>query len=411
MRIALLLTAATLAAGGCRRHCVPEELSARKYVDVSAAADGHAPVGPGRLREVEAEFHRRAAAAAAAPPARPYTFLALSGGGMYGAFGVGVLGGWTASGARPEFDAVTGISTGALMATFAFLGPQYDAALYEAMVGVDRNDLLGRRPAVAVLFGDAVFNSRPLRRRVEKYITPEVIAEVAAAHAAGRRLYLGTTNLDTRRLVLWDMGAIASRGGEEAIKLYHTVLLASAAVPGAFPPVRIPVEVDGRCFEELHVDGGASDEVVFRPFMVGDLNRAHGVPGAVAPAGSVLYIVNNGRLYAEPSCVTPRILPLVSASFRAMIYGKTRDELYRIYLNCLECGVAFRATATPDSISFRGATGLGVSDEDQGRLFAVGQEIGRTAGVGPQWRDLPAGTNPAEQLMPRTGTRFVTVPR
>jgi hypothetical protein len=402
----LFLVTAVLTAGCGRRHCVPDDLAARPLTDLTCGSDAHAPVGPGRLREVEAEFRRRSAETA--PPARPYQFLALSGGGMYGAFGIGVLTGWTESGTRPEFDAVTGISTGALMATFAFLGPKYDGALYEAMVGVERSDLIGRRPLSAAVFGDSFFHNRPITRLIEKYITREVVAEVAAAHAAGRRLYVGTTNLDTRRLVIWDMGAIAARGTPESLALYRTVLLASASVPGAFPPIRIRVEVDGRCYDELHVDGGSSDEVIFRPFMVGDLNRANGLPGTVAPAGSVLFIVNNGKLYADPGCVRPFLLPIINASFRSVLYGKTRDELYRIYLNCLETGVQFRATAVPQTVRLAGAAGLGLSDGDQQTIYREGVELGRRPGAGEGWRDLPAGAEQGEQLMPRTGTRFMS---
>jgi len=410
MRTALFVLAVALIAPGCNRlHCVPADVAARKYVDISCAADAHAPVAPSRLREIEAEFHRRTAAAA--PPARPYQFLALSGGGMYGSFGIGVLHGWTASGARPEFDAVTGISTGALMATFAFLGPRYDADLYEAMVGVERNDLVGLRAPGTLLLSPSVFQNRPIRRLINKHITAEVVAEVAAAHDAGRRLYVGTTNLDSRKLIIWDMGAIAGRGTPEGLELYRTILLASASVPAAFPPVRIPVEVDGTCYEELHVDGGASDEVIFRPFMVTDLNRANGVPGSVAPAGSVLYVVNNGKIYAQPSCVSRRIFSLVNASFSSVLYGKTRDELYRIYLNCLETGVLFRATAIPQDVPVEASGMLGVSGESQQRIYRVGVEEGRRPGQAPGWRDLPAGTDPTEQTMPRSGTRFVTVPK
>jgi hypothetical protein len=410
MRIPLFVLAVALLAPGCsRRHCVPTDVAARKYVDVSCPAEAHAPVPPSRLREIEAEFHRRAAGNA--PPTRPYHFLALSGGGFYAPFGVGVLTGWTESGTRPDFDAVTGISSGALTATFAFLGPRYDGVLYESMVGLERADILGVRVPPALPFASSIFHNRPIRRRIEKYITAEVVAEVAAAHAAGRRLYVGTTNVDTRKLVIWDMGEIASRGTPEGLELYRTVLLASAAVPLAFPPVRIPVEVDGRCYDELHVDGAASDEVIFRPFMVADLNRANGLPGAVAPAGTVLYVINNGKVYADPSCVPRRIFPLVSASFASVRYGKSRDELYRIYLNCLETGVQFRSTAIPQSVVIDGDGPLGVSDASQQEFYRVGVEQGRVPGQAPGWRDLPAGTDPTEQTMPRAGTRFVTVPR
>jgi hypothetical protein len=410
MRTALFVLAVALIAPGCnRRHCVPGEVAARKYVDVSCGAEAHAPVAPSRLREVEAEFYRRTAATA--PAARPYQFLALSGGGMYGAFGVGVLTGWTESGARPEFDAVTGISTGALMATYAFLGPRYDGTLYEAMVGVDRNDLLGIRFRPGPLVTESVFHNRPIRRMLDRYVTAELLAEVAAAHAAGRRLYVGTTNLDSRKLIIWDMGAIASRGTPESVELYRTILLASASVPVAFPPVRIPVEVDGHCYEELHVDGGASDEVIFRPFMVADLNRANGLSGAVAPAGSVLYVVNNGKLYADPSCVRPTIFALLTATSSSVLYGKSRDELFRIYLNCLETGVLFRSTEIPRDVPVGSAGALGVDDESQRQFFRLGVEAGHLPGQSPGWRDLPAGTDPTEQTMPRTGTRFLTEPR
>lgn len=410
MRTALFLVAVALIAPGCnRRHCVPAEVADRKYVDVSCGAEAHAPVAPSRIREVEAEFYRRTAANA--PAARPYQFLALSGGGMYGAYGVGVLTGWTESGTRPEFDAVTGISTGALMATFAFLGPQYDATLYEAMVGVERDDILGIRFRPGMVVTESVFHNRPIRRMLERYVTADILAQVAAAHAAGRRLYVGTTNLDSRKLIIWDMGAIASRGTPESLELYRTILLASASVPVAFPPVRIPVEVDGRCYEELHVDGGASDEVIFRPFMVTDLNRANGVPGGVAPAGSVLYLINNGKLYADPSCVRPNLFSLLNATAFSIIYGKTRDEHYRIYLNCLETGVLFRSTAIAREVPVGAAGALGVDEASQREFYRLGVEAGRVPGQAPGWRDLPAGTDTSEQTMPRSGTRFVTVPR
>src|SRR5262249_45322760 len=281
-----------------RRHCVPESLAtSRDLIDLSLPPDAHAPVSPSLLREVAEEFHRRAAAAH--PGSRPYHFLALSGGGLYGAFGVGVLLGWTETGTRPPFDVVTGISTGGLIATFAFLGPQYDSVLGTYAQGVALSDVLRRRSVLSLPFADALYSSERLRRKIDEAVTPQVLAEVAQAHAAGRRLYIGTTNLDTRRLIIWDMGEIASRGTPEALELYRAVVLASSSVPGGFPPVRIPVEIDGRCYEELHVDGGASDEVIFRSFMVTDANRLAGLSGAWAPPGSTLYVISNGKIYAD----------------------------------------------------------------------------------------------------------------
>jgi len=413
-RVAALLAVVAVAAasGACsRRHCVPESMAdGHNLIDLSAPPDGHAPVGAGLTREVEAEFRRRAAARAPAG-ARPYNVLAISGGGMYGSFGVGVLGGWTASGTRPQFDVVTGISTGGLMATFAFLGPEYDAVLQENMLGVTRGDILRGRSVLHIPFADAAFNSRPMARRIREVITPEILAGVAQAHAAGRRLYIGTTNIDTRRLVIWDMGAIASRGTPESLELYRKIVLATSSIPGVFPPVRIPVEIDGHWYDELHVDGGVSDEVIFRAFMIADLNRAAGIPGGMAPPGSGLYVIVNGKLYAPAKCVRPRVTNMMSAAFRSVVYGKTRDELYRIYLNCLETGVEFRLSALPQAFHLESTGGLSISPADQQRMFGEGFQIGARAPHGTGWRDMPPGTDPAEQALPRTGTRFITPDR
>jgi hypothetical protein len=394
---------------GCQRHCVPEPLSnPRNLADLGAPPEGHVLVSPRITREVADEFRRRGAGMHP-PGTQPYQFLALSGGGLYGSFGVGVLCGWTESGTRPRFDVVTGISTGALMATFAFLGPEYDDQLRENMIGVTRGDIARTRSALRIPFADAVFSSRPLARRIEEVITPEMVCEVGKAHAAGRRLYIGTTNIDTRRLVIWDMGAIAARGSPESVALYRDIILASSSIPGAFPPVRIPVEIDGKRYEELHVDGGVSDEVIFRAFMVADLNRMQGGAGCWAPPGSALYVISNGKLYADPSCISPvRVYRLVTSSFRSIIYGKMRDELYRIYLNCLETGVEFRLSAIPKEFRVSSSGSLQLPRSDQHRLFETGRQIGLARGCCPVWRDLPPGTDPDEQALPRTGTKFAT---
>ena len=408
-RVAAVLVLAALAAGGCtRRNCVPEEHAFQPLRDLSAAPDAHAPADSDIVREIESEYRKRIEARRPAN-GRAYSILALSGGGMYGSFGVGVLSGWTQTGERPVFDVVTGISTGGLIATYAFLGPQYDERLRNNLLGVTRRDILRGRPALHLPFADSLYTSRPMAKRIEEELTPAVLAEVAAAHDAGRRLYIGTTNIDTHKLVIWDMGAIASRGTAESAELYRKIVLASSSVPGMLPPVSIKVEVDGREYEELHVDGGVSDEVIFRTFMVADLNRANGMPAAYAPVGSTLYVVSNGKLFADPSCTRHRFTNMVSQSLRSIIYGKTRDELYRIYLNCLETGVDFRLTALPQETKLTTMGGLGLTVDDQQRLYEEGYRIGaQTRNMGAGWRDLPPGTDSSERVMPRTGTRFAS---
>jgi len=186
------------------------------------------------------------------------------------------------------------------------------------------------------------------------------------------------------------------------------VVMASSSVPGVFPPVRIKVEIDGRQYEEMHVDGGVSDTVIFRPFMLADLNRFRGVPGHRAPPGSALFVVNNGKLYAAPTCVRLKVYPQLNASFRSVLYGKNRDELHRIYLVCLESGVDYRLTSVPEDLPVSPAS-LQVAKEDQYRLHEAGRASGVQAAVlGPAWRDVPPGYGPAEQVLPRAGTKFVT---
>ncbi len=391
------------------RNCVPEHLAkSATLTDCCLPMGSHAPVDPDAIRRVSDEFRNRGVSQHP-PGTRPYNFLAISGGGLYGAFGAGVLFGWEENGTRPQFDAVTGISIGSLMATFAFLGPQYDHVLRKNTSGIALDDLVRRRSILTIPFTDAIFSSDRLSKKIDEAFPDSVLCDVAKAHATGRRLYVGTTNLDARKLVIWDMGAIASRGTPEAYALYRKVSLASCSVPGAFPPVHISVQIDGKTYEELHGDGGASEEVIFRPFMVTDLNRAAGRPGMIAPPGSTLFMIGNGKLYADPECVSPRIFPQVKAGVRSIIYAKGRDEFYRIYLNCLETGVDFRLTAVPDSVPL-GRSSLQLSAEDQIRLVSEGRKIGLTAPFGPGWLDVPPGADPTGHALPRAGTCFTSTP-
>jgi hypothetical protein len=332
----------------------------------------------------------------------PWNMLALSGGGMYGAFDVGVLHGWSASGKRPTFDVVTGISSGALIATFAFLGPQYDDFLRDSYEHISSQDIFEMKSLLpAALLSESLASSDALRRKIEAAITPALLEEVAAAHAAGRRLYIGTTNLDTRRLVIWDMGAIAARGTPEALELYRKVVLASASVPGLFPPVYIDVEVDGRTYREMHVDGGASASVFLGAFML----RAdpHNLRSR---AGSNLYVITSGKLYADAETVQPTLTQVSAAAISSMLYAGTRGDLYRLYGLSLVAGVNFQLLAVPQDFPLN-PNSLCFDQDEMQRLFEIGRRLGAE---GKAWRDTPPEVERSEQELPRTGVRFVTEP-
>ena len=195
---------------------------------------------------------------------RTVNVLAISGGGSNGAYGAGLLAGWTERGARPEFTVVTGASAGALIAPFAFLGPSYDPVLKNLFSEGIGEELL-QIDGLSALFGAGVFKTEPLKRLIARYVDDALLERIGAEYKKGRRLLVVTTNLDAQRTAVWDMGAIASSGAPEALDLFRDVLVASASVPGVYSPVLINVEGAGRRFEEMHVDGGVRANLLVVP--------------------------------------------------------------------------------------------------------------------------------------------------
>jgi hypothetical protein len=255
-------------------------------------------------------------------------FLALSGGGQHGAFGAGVLRAWTESGTRPIFDAVSGISTGAIIAPFAFLGSSYDDVLEEFYTTNSTEDLLTPTIFSGITGGTALSSTSPLRAKIAQFITPEILERVAAEYRKGRFLFVGTTNLDVSRPVIWDMSAIAASGHPEALQLFRDVILASAAIPVAFPPVFIKVEAGGATYDEMHVDGGATSQVSLvspeLPIFLLDEHLGRKLDREI-------YVIVNGRIVPTPKAVTPRVLKIGAAALSSLTYSGTVSDLYKIY--------------------------------------------------------------------------------
>jgi hypothetical protein len=391
-----------LAAVGCtarHRCCAPPALTRESgLVQPGSGADDPA-LEPELLRSFA--DRARAANAPCDAPTRPGKFLALSGGGMYGAYTVGVLSGWTATGSRPRFDVVTGVSTGGLVATYAFLGPEYDAPMVRLYTSVTDRDIYRRRPLPALLWSDAAASSEPLKKLIERNVDDEVIEAVAKAHATGRRLYVGTTNIDTRRLVVWDMGAIASSGRPDAKDLYRKILLASASVPGFFPPVPIEVEVNGRKVTELHVDGGATAGVFLRASTL-NLTPDALKAGRQPLAGSDVYVIVAGKLYADPTCTDRRTVRIGESALTSVVYSQTRGDLFRIYTLSLIGGMKYHLAAIPEDFKLS-ADPMVFDPAEMRRLYDAGYAA---ATGGTAWRDTPPGAEPHEQPRPRTGTQF-----
>ncbi len=286
------------------------------------------------VRQFEEDFvtswERERAALGLAPgaPLPPAAYLAISGGGDNGAFGAGLLNGWTKAGTRPNFKMVTGVSTGALIAPFAFLGPDYDRTLREIYTSVSLKDIAKERWIVDVLFGDAMADTAPLAELVKKTVTQKVLDAIGAEYAKGRMLLIGTTNLDARRAVVWNVTEIAATRRPDALALVHKILLASAAIPGTFPPVMIDVQENGKHYQEMHVDGGTANQVFVYP-AASDLAKLSKENDATR--GRTLYVIRNARLDPEWAQVDRRTLPIALRAITCLIQYQGIGDLYRIY--------------------------------------------------------------------------------
>ncbi len=254
--------------------------------------------------------------------------LALSGGGAGGAFGTGALVGLTRRGERPQFQIVTGVSVGALIAPFAFLGPEWDQALVEAL-GPDRTARLLQSRGLGLLFRPGVYRSEPLVALVDRLVSRRLIEAVAAEAARGKVLFVATTDLDKQEPVIWDMGGIAAQGGEAARTLFRDVLVASASVPGLFPPVLIRVEgPDGESYEEMHVDGGTAT-----PFFVASeiaqilAADFEALPGADVLHGARVFVIVNGELGGRPQTTRERPVPVITRGFSTGLMHASRRAL------------------------------------------------------------------------------------
>lgn len=250
------------------------------------------------------------------PAGEGVNLLALSGGGPNGAYGAGVLSGWSQSGRRPRFDVVTGISTGAIIAPFAFLGPDYDEALKRFYTTTNTSQVARFRVLGAMLGGGSLARSQPLAQAINRELSNSVLAAIAREHEAGRRLLIGTTNIDAERPVIWDVGRIASFGTPEAYGLVRKIILASASIPAVFEPVVIPVTDGSNAREELHVDGALSQNVFIYPYGF-DMRRALGALG-LSRYDNRIWLIQNTRLYPYFEAQDTRLFPTIARTLRVL---------------------------------------------------------------------------------------------
>jgi predicted acylesterase/phospholipase RssA len=317
-------------------------------------------------------------------PLPPATYLAVSGGGDAGAFGAGLLNGWTAAGGRPEFKLVTGVSTGALIAPFAFLGPKYDTRLRDFYTNTGPSDIVEPRSLLAAFTGDAIADNRPLWNRVAREVDRALLDEIAAEYQKGRLLLIGTSDLDARQGVIWNMTRIASSKDPRALELFRAIMVTSAAIPGAFPPTMIDVEVGGKAHQEMHVDGGAVAQVFLYPPTIRTADVSRKAPPVQRERRA--YIIRNSRLDPEWAEVERRTLSISGRAISSLINSQGIGDLYRIYATTQRDKVDFNLAYIPRE--FDAPHPEEFDTEYMRQLFAFAYD---RAARGYPWAKLPPG--------------------
>lgn len=254
--------------------------------------------------------------------------LVISGGGDWGAFGTGVLTGWgelpDTTKRRPEFDVVSGVSTGALIAPFAFLGTNADIKTIDDLYRNPKEDWVKTRGLLFFLPENASFAEVPgLEREVDKFITMDVAKRVAAATQSGRMVYVNTTNLDDGNAQPFRWGLAAERAVKDGdLTRLRNILLASSGIPGAFPPR----EIDG----SIYCDGAVTSNIIY-----GGVAKRDQTFGAIwkrtypnEPIPTIrFWVILNNYAVSQPRTVQPSWPSVIERSLEVAVRSSTNTAL------------------------------------------------------------------------------------
>ncbi|UXI03021.1 patatin-like phospholipase family protein [Photobacterium sp. TY1-4] len=374
-------------AGVFRKDAVPEHLTTKAVVPGMENVRYRLGIDTDALTMDAIEsFEREAAhlkASGHTGQMPPVHFLVISGGGDQGAFGAGLLNGWSVAGDRPEFKLVTGVSTGALIAPFAFLGSAYDLQLRNLYTNISSADIIKERWFLAALTSDAMADTSPLWQLVEREIDESLLEAVAAEHEKGRMLFVATVDLDARHSVIWNLTKIAASGDPKALNLFRSILIASASIPGGFPPVMIDVQAEGRSYQEMHVDGGTMSQLFIYPpgLHVKEMSAKHHVA-----RDRYAYIIRNAKLDPKWASVERQTMSIAERAIDSLIQTQGVGDLYRVYLTTQRDGVDFNLAFIP--ASFKAPHREEFDTVFMRSLFQVGYEMAVT---GYPWSKTPPG--------------------
>ena len=402
--ILALLTALVFLSQGCMslpvRHPLPEHLLDQVQVADLPGIRDWGDVHSENLEQSALESIQQEMAANHGKLEPEMNFLALSGGGGDGAFGAGILCGWTAAGTRPRFKLVTGISTGALIAPFAFLGPEYDARLKEAYTTMSDKDVYTVTSVVTLVLKlgkvEAAANTKPLAELLERLIDENMLRAIAAEHNKGRRLLVGTTQLDAQRRVIWNMGAIAATYHPDALKLFRQVLLASASTPVAFNPVYIKVKAAGQEYDEMHVDGGVKAQVMLYGDAISFYTTRKKLGPLMPQRPRKLYIIRNAQVSPEYESIKPHIWAIGPRAMTSMTKSQGMSDLYRIYVLAQRDGIDYNLAFIP--LDFKTKRNSEFDTKYMNEEFELAYNLARS---GYKWSKYPPGFEP-EKSKPTT---------
>ncbi|QYJ08327.1 patatin-like phospholipase family protein [Qipengyuania flava] len=387
---------AAFSLGGCAQTVSHSPLTSSEFARVDFAQ-----VVPERYWGDEPPPNLEAALAARAPLLRELhlpaiergeipreSALVLSGGSANGAFGAGLLAGWTQSGTRPSFNYVTGVSTGAMIAPFAFLGPAYDEQMVDAYTSITLQDIVDNKGPAGLLFGSAIGDTAPLRALVARYLTTEMVAAIAAEHRKGRTLSVITTHLGALRPVVWDIGAIADNRGEAGVQLIRDVIVASASIPGFFPPVPLSWNAKGKAFSELHVDGAVTSQIFAYPAGVDieALDKAIGFD-----IEREIFVIRNSNVASRYTPAPVKTLPIMMRSLDGLLQSQLTSNIENIYWQSRRDGIAFKTIAIPEEFNANRSSEFDPAYMNE--LAELGREIGST---GDFWRSAPPSLEKGE---------------
>ena len=378
--LTLFLLAASLPLGGCATI----DRGAFDAAQIEAAQPADMP----RVRYWADEADLVEQMALPVPPdGQPLRLLALSGGGDKGAYGAGFLNGWTQSGKRPQFTIVTGVSTGSLIAPFAFLGSAYDDQLKAAYTEISPDKVFEPRFPLAIPFSSSAATTAPLERLIARFATNQVIDAVAKEHRAGRRLFVGTANLDRPGNAIWDMGAIAASQSPRRYARFRRILLASSSVPVLFPPVLIDTQIGGRHIRELHVDGGTIATLLASP----SVTQGHSGPPA---RQAELYLLVNGKMAGEFERIDGSLVHIAERALDVMLFSSLQDRVNSAYSWSQSVGAAYRLTYIGPEFDVKDHELF--AQDFMKKLYEYGLKRGREA----DWYDHP----PESALQGDTGS-------